>query len=390
MGKKHKHPEHENLERWLVSYADFITLLFATFTALYAMASSDLSRMRDVGQAIQEGFQQQSLFNGLKSIMQGKSEPQENPSMMSKKQGEGAGVVGKYESLSYTPGEVKKFDQVVHALKADVETINKEIKKHIRVLGSEGHGLEKNPDKEAGGISLSVQERGIKISIDSSLLFEPGSAALKAEALKALDIVAERLKALAADHLVQVEGHTDNMPIVTAIYPSNWELSAARSSSVVRYLIQQHQYVPDRLSVVGFGDSRPAESNATPEGRQKNRRIDIILYNRIDGNRTDPAYQQRNETAVVKADQETPGQQSSLPDSHVKPDPKLEKSEEYDPDKEKTILSDGPVRVILKTHSGTKIIDPVSSSGAPAKALTLPGIKPALQKPIQEKSIESP
>src|SRR3982750_1935940 len=125
MARKHKHPEHENLERWLVSYADFMTLLFATFTALYAMASTDAAKLKDVGAAIREGFAEQSILSGIKSILEGKSAPSANPDPIASTQGAGAGIMGKFESMTYQPGEVKSTQHMVDDLTSDLKEISK-------------------------------------------------------------------------------------------------------------------------------------------------------------------------------------------------------------------------------------------------------------------------
>ncbi len=311
MGKKHKHPEHENLERWLVSYADFITLLFATFTALYAIASSDLAKMQNVAEAISQGFEEQSLMHGIKSILQGKSPPADNPNPIASEKGKGKGVMS-YESMTYMPGELKDVDKSLKELKQEAQEINQAIDQNAQQktqkpesIDGEDHkpGSGKAGDKEdgpSGGVEVSVQERGIKVSIDSSLLFNSGSAAIKPQAINPLDKIASRLERFSGNHIIQVEGHTDNLPIFTAIYPSNWELSTARACSVVRFFIKRHSFSPETMTATGYGDSRPLETNETLEGRQKNRRIDIIVLSKMVGNKSDPNVQKANEQPVLK------------------------------------------------------------------------------------------
>jgi chemotaxis protein MotB len=261
MGKKHKHPEHENHERWLVSYADFITLLFATFTALYAIATADLAKYTKFSKAVSEGFQQQSLFGGVgATLMKGMGGGQE--SFHSKKTGEGDGVLGKYQSLLPT-GAVNK-EAVLEAIKTELKELNKSL-----------------ADSDEGSLkqaTLTQDARGAKISFDSALFFDSGSAQLKPIAQKTLDKIGKALKMYSYQHFIQVEGHTDNQPIYTAIFPSNWELSAARASAVVRHLIVGPKLDPRHLSATGFADTRPLASNETTAGRQKNRRIDLVVF----------------------------------------------------------------------------------------------------------------
>ena len=142
MGKKKKHPEHENLERWLVSYADFITLLFATFTALYAMAQQDLSKMKDVSKAISQGFHEQSLIHGVKSILNKGGEDSQG----SGEGGSGDGVIGAYKSLTYTPGEVEDVEENYRDLKTAVKKVNKDVQG-----GTGSSGPVRDPGVSAAG-----------------------------------------------------------------------------------------------------------------------------------------------------------------------------------------------------------------------------------------------
>ena len=203
MAKKHKHPEHENLERWLVSYADFMTLLFATFTALYAMAQTDAAKLKDISAAIREGFEEQSIMSGIKSVLQGQSPPNKNPDPLSQEKGAGPGVVGKFDSMTYQPGEVRSTQKLVDDLTSDLKDANHEIKSLTVGAGGNqnepggqgqngagGQGQNSKP-VEAGPpgteesqaplrqIEVSVQERGIRISFDSRLLFGPGESTLR-------------------------------------------------------------------------------------------------------------------------------------------------------------------------------------------------------------------
>jgi chemotaxis protein MotB len=288
-GKKQKHEEHENHERWLVSYADFITLLFATFTALYAISSADLAKFKKFGESVKDSFSQQSimsesLINGIKSILQGKSPPNDNPNPLSSKKGEGDGVLGKFTSMVNRPGQVKgkgasakhphgskakrnavALDQLTQA----VALLNNQLK--VVVAKTQLHQM---PLQD---IQVLAEPQGIRLRLDSRLLFDSGSAQLRPEARAALSVIGARLRALAVVDRLRVEGHTDNQPMSSSQFPSNWELSAARAASVVRYLIVQQQFLSERFSVVGYADSQPVVPNTTAEGRAKNRRIDIAV-----------------------------------------------------------------------------------------------------------------
>lgn len=353
MAKKHKHPEHENLERWLVSYADFMTLLFATFTALYAMAQTDAAKLKDVSAAIREGFEEQSIMNGIKSVLEGRSPPSRNPDPLSQEKGAGPGVIGRFDSMTYQPGEVKSTQKLVDDLTSDLKNANHEIKS----LSVGAGGSQNGPNAEGKGpgaagkedanvpirdIEVSVQERGIRISFDSRLLFGPGESTLQPYAYKFLDTVATRLKKF-DNRRIHVEGHTDNQPIATAQYPSNWELSCARASSVVRFFTsKRHQFNPASLVAVGYGDTQPLSNNTTAEGRARNRRVDIIIYNEKMSSVLNPKVQFLTEQSIVKSESHDPEQPKTV----------LPVLPEKSPDQPNS----GPVRVIIKERDGTEKI----------------------------------
>jgi outer membrane protein OmpA-like peptidoglycan-associated protein len=148
------------------------------------------------------------------------------------------------------------------------------------------------------GLEVSLQERGLKISFDSRLLFPSGSANLNPKSLKFLDGVAKRLMSAIPTHLIHVEGHTDNSPS-SGWYPSNWEVSSARACTVVRHFVNQHGFAPTDLAAVGYADSRPVTTNSTAENRAKNRRIDIILHSRAEEKTADPRIQRHREKILI-------------------------------------------------------------------------------------------
>lgn len=359
MGRKHKHPEHENLERWLVSYADFITLLFATFVALYAMAQADLASLKDISSAIRDGFQKQSIISGINSVIQGQSPPTDNPNPLSSEKGAGDGVIGNFKSMTYEPGEVEAVEETIRELRADIEgEKDAEAKKGSGSTGSEHQGThapnlgEAEADsKLSGKLEASIQERGLKVSFDSRFMFEPGTAILKKESLTLLDKVAKRLKKFDGTHIIHVEGHTDNQPI-SGRFPSNWELSSARAATVVKYLIGQHKYNPGTLVVVGYGDTKPIASNATPFGRAKNRRVDLIIYSRKVGSEVNPRTQLLKEKTLIKYEERDKNNRLIRPS-----------------ERQKT----GPVRVIeMDSEGNTKVIIPTH------KVDVVPEIEPDL------------
>lgn len=330
MGKKKKHEEHENLERWLVSYADFITLLFATFTALYALSVADLAKLKDVAQSIRDGFQSQSLLSGIESIINGQSQPSASTTPASKQTGEGEGLLGKHDSVTFAQSEVKKVQETLTTLKKDIQAANTAMLGKGAGKGKgagEGGGKDKSKKR---GVELSVQDRGIRISFDSTLLFEPGSAALREESKPVLGGIAKDIADFSKTNFIHIEGHTDNTPISTAIFPSNWELSSARASTVVRYLIGSHHFEPSHMAAVGYGETRPFTTNLTEEGRSKNRRIDIIVYGQAAGKAVDVRRQFAMEDRLVKTENDAENQSLPTIPNSVKPSAKMIQAKDSD------------------------------------------------------------
>jgi chemotaxis protein MotB len=231
MAKKKKHEEHENHERWLVSYADFITLLFAFFVVMYSVSSVNEGKLRAAADAISQAF---------------------NPLV----------------NLSASPVRIdpKITSQLPNVITPDFKVYQK-IKE---ALEEAGEGL-------TGKVEVSVEKRGIVIRVAETVIFDTGKAEIREDALDVLGKVGGILADL--DNQVRVEGHTDNVPIKTARYPSNWELSTDRASTIVRHFIDRVKMEPSRLSAGGYAEYRPVDGNGSPEGRARNRRVDIVILN---------------------------------------------------------------------------------------------------------------
>lgn len=259
MPKKKKHAEeHENLERWLVSYADFITLLFATFVVLYALSQIDLAKFKELKISIQKAFSSQSVLQGSESVMDKASN-----SIVS-------------DGGSPETSMVETFFDNIKA-KMEENSFNN-AKKSIDEL---------NNNAENDGIETKVDERGLIITLVDSLFFTSGSAELKKTAYSSLLKIGSLLEKKFPDHSIRIEGHTDNLSIKSAIYPSNWELSSARASSVVRFMTGNLKFLKTRFSAVGYADTVPVASNLTEEGRNKNRRVEIVVL-RNNLNKSEP------------------------------------------------------------------------------------------------------
>jgi chemotaxis protein MotB len=246
MAKKHKHPEHVNHERWLVSYADFITLLFATFTALYALSRTDADKAKKVADSMR-------FFFGSANSQMLMMESPESQAIPSNKSKPPPGV-------SETPSPKPATKE---AGKQEFEQIKQELEEYLMTKGS----LSK--------VQIDMQERGLVISLKEAGFFGSGNADLKPESAQILAELAQKLSKYR--NPVRVEGHTDNVPIRSRTFPSNWELSSARATSVARTLIEKYGVPSGKLSATGYGEFRPAYPNDTPQGRTRNRRVDLVI-----------------------------------------------------------------------------------------------------------------
>lgn len=235
MRRKRKPEEHENLDRWLITYSDLITLLLAFFIMMYTFSKNDAQKYKEVTEHLK------AIFTG------------------------GSGVAGQ----GSTPGKVPFDVPLKTPLEApgSSEDVKNRLEQEIRKLAGNGV-LEKN-------ISVITDERGIVINILDEAFFDPGKADLKPGARRTLDTIAPVIGTI--NNAVRVEGHTDNVPIATVEFRSNWELSVRRATEVVRYLIEKHDMAPGRISAVGYAEYHPVAPNDTAESRSRNRRIEIIV-----------------------------------------------------------------------------------------------------------------
>ena len=245
MAKKHKHPEHENLERWLVSYADFITLLFATFVVLYALAQVDATDFAKLEESLKNAFSQGEMFDGQPAILTGSDS-----------------LFDQQQANSFIPSLMLEYISPKYE-----EDSFKEICEEIKELTEIG---------ELDGISSKITEKGLLLTFDDKYLFAPASAYLAPEAKKLLDKVGVLICKKFILHSMIVEGHTDSFGISSTQFPSNWELSSARACSVVRYLIKRFNFAPSLFTATGYADTRPLETSISPKD-PANRRVEILI-----------------------------------------------------------------------------------------------------------------
>ncbi|MFL9710219.1 flagellar motor protein MotD [Methylobacillus sp. Pita1] len=254
MGRRRKFEDDpDNHDRWLVSYADFITLLFAFFVVMYGISSVNDQKYKELTSALG------SAFSGTPPDKEA-NPPPDAKSPAGKSVLKTPPTSSLINALPLARLQKEKQRQEQENISAMIANLN-------RTLGS----LATN-----GKINISKTSRGVRIDIADGVLFQAGSAAIKAEANAPINEITQVL----ADqqYAIQVEGHTDNAPISNAQFPSNWELSSMRATSVVRKMIE-NGINAERLSAVGYSDTQPVADNETAEGRAQNRRVSImVLY----------------------------------------------------------------------------------------------------------------
>ena len=229
--RKKKEEDHDNLERWLITYSDLITLLLAFFIMMYTFSKQDAQKYQEVSEYLR------AIFSGGTAILK-------------------TGASGD-SKLVIPPTKAG----------SDIQEVARQLQKEIQ-------GMAEAMDPEHK-ITVLSDERGIVIRIMDRAFFDPGRAELKETAKKALMKIAPIIKA--ADNQIRIEGHTDNVPLSTSEFKSNWELSVRRATEVVRHLIEKYDFPPERISASGYAEYRPVASNDTEQDRALNRRIEIIL-----------------------------------------------------------------------------------------------------------------
>lgn len=285
MARRRRHEEEpENHERWLVSYADFITLLFAFFVVMYAVSSVNEGKYRvlsetlnavfTVSQRSDEPIQVGEPPRDVLVLQDGPVAPrQTNLDPGGKAEGGGKADGGNSETEAGKDEKTAESGKTVGRLNNDGAT--------LRAADEIMISLQDYIDQDL--VKVTQSEGRVEIEMKERMLFGSGDARLSPDALRALRDLAKTLKRIPS-HL-QVEGHTDNVPIATATFPSNWELSAARAASVVHYL-GRVGVEPWRMAAVGLGEHRPIRENSDAEGRAANRRVTIVVLTSARGAET--------------------------------------------------------------------------------------------------------
>lgn len=254
MAKRRAAPSHENHERWLVSYADFITLLFAFFVVMFASSQTDKSKAKQISEAVQ------------KALADGKSLGV--PPAVAKILGGTVDDKGQGNAQMKGPGGAQRA-----AKEAPPEDIV-ELTPSLKVLS-----MNLQQEIKDGKVEVSMEPRGLVVSLKQTAFFPSGTDVIDPATYPIIEKLAGALNAVS--NPLRVEGHTDSVPIHTARFRSNWELSAARAIAMMDMLVARFSVDEERMGIVGFADKSPEASNDTLEGRAKNRRVDVVIMNRL-------------------------------------------------------------------------------------------------------------
>ncbi|QOX62929.1 OmpA family protein [Anoxybacterium hadale] len=240
--KKKQEAEHDNSERWLLTYSDLITLLMIFFVVMYAMSNIDAQKYQILSQSLEGALNPAALTGN----------------------GEGSGS-GEGGDLSIDDLAEALSDGSTDKLDPELVAAAEEIQNLIRQNGLE--------DK----VSVSVQERGVVVGLMNTILFDSGSAQIKQDAMPTLIAIGQIANGV--HNYIRIEGNTDDVPQSSEKFPSNWELSVIRATEVVKLLIAKSGVEPARISAVGYGEYRPSVPNTSAETRAKNRKVDIVILN---------------------------------------------------------------------------------------------------------------
>ncbi len=245
---KKKAPHHENHERWLVSYADFITLLFAFFVVMFATAQKDKTKAKQVAESFKEAVQHGQLTSAITGILnqhrsppQGKGDSRANPALPPPL------IAGNAPPASH-------------------EDL-------VKSLGVLNRGLES--EIHSGKVSITLEARGLVISLREAAFFRSGDDNVSPAGFPMIEKISGVIGQLS--NPIRLEGHTDSVPIHNSRFRSNWELSTARSIAMLELFRDRYLLRAGRLSVAGYGENAPADTNETEEGRAHNRRVDVVV-----------------------------------------------------------------------------------------------------------------
>ena len=255
--KKSGHGEHENHERWLVSYADFITLLFAFFVVMFASSQTDKAKAKQVSDSVKEAIEEGGIKATVKEVLGGTVDEKGKGNA----QFRGPGGVNKMKNPPKVEEEEipKPKPGKLAELLPSLKYLNKELEDAIK----------------AGKIDVHLEPRGLVVSLRQAAFFPSGEDTIAPETYATIQKISEVIGKL--PNPVRLEGHTDSIPIHTARFDSNWELSAKRAIAMMKLLTMNFGLPKERFAIGGYADTAPVDTNDTAEGRAHNRRVDIVI-----------------------------------------------------------------------------------------------------------------
>jgi chemotaxis protein MotB len=242
---------HENHERWLVSYADFITLLFAFFVVMFASSQTDKGKAKQISDSVTEALEKGGVSSAVHEILGGTVDERGKGNAQMK--GPGGSEPRIAEPQQVAAELLPSLNYLTHSLQQEIKD---------------------------GKIEVHLEPRGLVVSLRQATFFPSGEDTLNPATFDTIDKIAANIRSL--PNSVRLEGHTDAIPIHTARFRSNWELSAARSIAMLELLSSRYKIPLQRMAIAGYADTVPKDSNDTVEGRAHNRRVDVvILYQRV-------------------------------------------------------------------------------------------------------------
>jgi chemotaxis protein MotB len=239
---------HENHERWLVSYADFITLLFAFFVVMFASSQTDKSKAQQVSESVKSALETGGVAAAVHEILGGTVDERGKGNAMMR--GPGGTEPKRIEEKQVIAELLPSLNYLTHALEQEIKD---------------------------GKIEVHLEPRGLVVSLRQATFFPSGEDTIDPATYDSIDKIADTIEKL--PNSVRLEGHTDSIPIHTARFRSNWELSAARSIAMLELLSTRYNIPRERMGIAGYADTIPADTNDTEEGRAHNRRVDIVILN---------------------------------------------------------------------------------------------------------------
>lgn len=272
MARRKHHEEHGNHEAWAIPYGDLVTLLLAFFVVMYAISSLNEGKYRVLSTSLSAAFGGAPSRIDPIAIGDDPGSARRGPIMLTGS----AGIVSPFPTR-LTPRLPPVGRQLDRQLPKPMLAADRH---QVARARDELNDISENIEDALGGlidkglVEVKKNDLWVEVAIKSDILFQSGVATPNRQAVRVLSLLADSLKG--APNPLRVEGHTDNRPIATSQYPSNWELSSARAASVVRIFADQN-INPDRMSIVGYGERRPVADNETVEGRNANRRVVLVI-----------------------------------------------------------------------------------------------------------------